>query len=365
MIKGLAITPPVIGRISIGKVVEHNGKRIPEKDDSFTITTQVQGKDGWLLHPLHTALIEQQTKAAPSSEGTATSQGNGQSGPASANAQPSLANTQTKLRAIPVRLLFNASDLNLRAEYSAFDRKTGRPLCVGNGEQAKRVTATGLDETPCPTPERCPFGIKAGCKLYGRLNVQIEGQQDELGSFIFRTTGYNSVRTLAARLRYFEAVSGGNTRHLKLMLKLRAKSTTQSHRAPVYYVDLTLREGESLQEAVCYAKAEAQHFQESGVETAELELAALALLQNGQFEDGEDEVPQLLEEFYPAAEGLSDTTPIPEGQSDLPDIETAPALTVSPTPPPLRGPIPATGKARVRVAPLTPRLGQSGAPAAG
>ena len=31
MIKGLAITPPILGRISIGKVVEKNGKRLPEK----------------------------------------------------------------------------------------------------------------------------------------------------------------------------------------------------------------------------------------------------------------------------------------------------------------------------------------------
>ena len=30
MIKGLAITPPVIGRISIGRIVEKNGKRLPE-----------------------------------------------------------------------------------------------------------------------------------------------------------------------------------------------------------------------------------------------------------------------------------------------------------------------------------------------
>jgi|GEM_PF-6614067 len=28
MIKGLAITPPILGRISIGKVVEKNGKRL-------------------------------------------------------------------------------------------------------------------------------------------------------------------------------------------------------------------------------------------------------------------------------------------------------------------------------------------------
>ncbi|MFN4052012.1 MAG: hypothetical protein ACK4HS_08390 [Acinetobacter junii] len=41
MIKGLAITPPVLGRISIGKIVEKNGKRLPEKDDQFTITSQI------------------------------------------------------------------------------------------------------------------------------------------------------------------------------------------------------------------------------------------------------------------------------------------------------------------------------------
>ena len=49
MIKGLAITPPIVGRISIGKVVEKNGKRLPEKDDQFTITSLVQNKDGWLM----------------------------------------------------------------------------------------------------------------------------------------------------------------------------------------------------------------------------------------------------------------------------------------------------------------------------
>ena len=52
MLKGLAITPPVLGRISIGRIIEKNGKRLPEKDDQFTITSQVQSKDGWLAHPL-------------------------------------------------------------------------------------------------------------------------------------------------------------------------------------------------------------------------------------------------------------------------------------------------------------------------
>ena len=283
MIKGLAITPPVIGRISIGKVVEKNGKRLPEKDDCFTITTQVQQKDGWLLHPLHAKLTE-----------------------GAANG---------KIRAIPVKVLFNSSDLNLRAEYSLFDRTTGRPMCVGNGETAKRVTAEGISEVACASPDGCAFAKSGGCKPYGRLNVAIDGQDEELSSFVFRTTGFNSIRTLTARLQYFEAVSGGNTRYLPLQLKLRAKSTTQSHRAAVYYVDLCLRDGISLEDAVSQAVAEAAKSEQAGVGIKALELVARTGLSNGSFEDSEDDVPAIVEEFYSDAnEGAGKTgvvVPIP------------------------------------------------------
>jgi len=285
MIKGLAITPPVIGRISIGKIVEKNGKRLPEKDDSFTLTTQVQNKDGWMLHPLHQKLLE----------GCANE----------------------KIRAIPIKLLFNASELNLRAEYNLFDRTTGRPVCVGNGDTAKGMTAEGIKEFPCPSPDGCEVGRKGGCKPYGRLNVQVEGQGDELGSFIFRTTGFNSIRTLTARLAYFEAVSGGSTRYLPLILKLRAKSTTQSHRAPVYYVDLCLRDGISLEDAVAQAKAAAAQHEDVGVDIAALELAARNSLANGAFEEGEEEVAAIVEEFYPepnAAGPVEDKGVEPESQ---------------------------------------------------
>lgn len=270
MIKGLAITPPVIGRISIGHMVEKNGKRLPEKDDFFTITTQVQTWDGWMLHPLQTKLAE----GAP----------NG------------------KLRAIPVKLLFNSPDLNLRAQYSLFDRTTGRPLCVGDGQTARRVSAEGAQDLPCPAPDACEFGRASGCKLLGRLNVQIDGQDDDLGTFIFRTTGYNSIRTLAARLHYFQAVSGGNCRDLPLLLRLRAKSTTLSHRTPVYYADLTLREGVALVDAVSTAKEDAQRLVTGGVAIQSLEEAARAAMANGTFEESEEEAPDLVEEFYPEHE---------------------------------------------------------------
>jgi hypothetical protein len=96
-------------------------------------------------------------------------------------------------------------------------------------------------------------------------------------------------------------VSGGHTRYLPLTLRLRAKSTTQSYRTPVYYVDLTLREETNLTEAVKLAQEAAQRDQEAGLAIDQMEQAARELLRNGQFEDIDEEVPMLLEEFYPEA----------------------------------------------------------------
>ena len=105
-----------------------------------------------------------------------------------------------------------------------------------------------------PSPLACDFATKGVCKPYGRLNVKI-GDDDEIGTFIFRTTGFNSIRTLAARLRYYQAVSGDLLACLPLQLRLRGKSTIQSHRAAIFYVDMTVREGMTLAQAVTAAKA--------------------------------------------------------------------------------------------------------------
>ena len=195
MIKGLMITPPVIGRIAIGKVVERNGKRLPEKDDEFTITTQVQSRGQWILHPLNETLrqaahshhsgIKEGSQPSNSHAG-ADEAGSVSSAPSAAavpsssragkrslrekmgvvtdtntpgatdgehaadiTAKPAATLARRKLRNIPVRVLFNDPDLNLRANYTLFDRTTARPVCVGDGESCKRVTSKGLEPMPC------------------------------------------------------------------------------------------------------------------------------------------------------------------------------------------------------------------------
>ena len=281
MLKGLAITPPILGRITIGKVVENNGKRLPQKDDQFTLTSQLQTKDGWIPHPLDEQLRSEQ---------------------------------EGKLRRLPIRLLFNDPDLNLRAEYALFDRQTARPLCVGDGEQCKRRTREGMETLSCPAPDACPLAQGGACKPYGRLNVLI-GDDDPLGSFIFRTTGFNSIRTLAARLAYFKAISGNRLACMPLELRLRGKSTRQSRGTPIYYVDITLREGWSLDETLAEAQRLDEQRQQAGFDQRALDKAAKAGMANGAFEDSAEESADVVEEFYPEA---PDHPPKDQGGADAP-----------------------------------------------
>lgn len=236
---------------------------MPEKDDEFTITSQVQNKDGWVPHPLDALLRKE----------------------------------NSKLRSIPVRLLFNDPTLNFRANYSWFDRATGRPLCVGDGETCRRTTLSGIQVMSCPTPDGCEAS-GGHCKPFGRLSVRV-GDEEELGVLLLRTAGYNSIRTLTARLMYFQAVSGGLLSTLPLELRLRGKSTSMSHRTPFYYVDITVRTGSTLTETIASAKELAEARAAVGFDQAALDEAARHGLANGAFEESIEDGADVVEEFYP------------------------------------------------------------------
>lgn len=57
------------------------------------------------------------------------------------------------------------------------------------------------------------------------------------GSLVFRTTGFNSIRALAARLHYLQAISGNRLACLPLELRLLGKSTRQSYGTPIFCTD--------------------------------------------------------------------------------------------------------------------------------
>ena len=362
MIKGLMMTPPVVGRISIGRVVERNGKRLPEKDDEFTITTQVQSRNGWMLHPMDGILrreledrqlvangvevkelahLPEEFSAPAQAPATlrsklakrATDAKNAQTAELSAS-NADLANVheeafsktptaRTKLRSIPVRVLFNDPALNLRANYTLFDRATARPICVGDGLTCKRMTANGIESMPCEGPDLCALAIDGGCKPFGRFHVRIdhpECQADALSTFVLRTTSINSMRTLLTRMQYLQAVSGGLLAYLPLEIRLRAKSTTMSRRTPIYYVDLGIRDGMALDVAIGQAVEAAEHDQKTGHDQGALESAARSGYALGLFEELEAEAVEIVREFYPPGD--------PQTSSPCSDISTAHQSTI-------------------------------------
>lgn len=364
MIKGLMMTPPVVGRISIGKVVERNGMRLPEKDDEFTITTQVQSRQGWVLHPLDGILRKEEFDRAQVTTGVEVTElkeippefaehfkqheeqrqsyRDGQiEGPTrplqsakpslreklsqrvkakdsevnqthllerasdsgSGNeAKPGIHAINTKLRRIPVRLLFNDPALNLRANYTLFDRATARPICVGDGQSCKRVTDAGIKQLPCAGPDLCGLAQQGGCKPFGRFHVRIDhpaNPTDALSTFVLRTTGINTLRTLLGRMQYLRAASGGLLAHLALEIRLRGKSTTQSRRTPIYYVDIGVRDNLSLQAAIQQAAKMAELAKGNGYDQEGLEQAAREGYALGLFEELEAEAVEIVQEFYP------------------------------------------------------------------
>lgn len=268
MLKNLVISPVCKGRISIGGTVEKNGKKAPTKNDFISITGMSQsGADNeWRPHP-----IEAELKEKTGAE---------------------------KLRSIPVRVLFNKPESSFKAGYTCFEQKTGRPLCSGNGETARRRTSNGLETVECFGPEHCEFGADRRCKQFARLMIGVEGefQKDPLSAFIFRTTSYNSIKAITARLEYMAALTGGKIAGMPCNLVMRSKSTAASYRKPIFYLDL--EPAGDLLTAIKTANEFQAEWAANGLDRDALEMAVEAGLNAAPFFEASEDGAEIVSEFY-------------------------------------------------------------------
>lgn len=277
---GLAYTAMPLGAIRIGHAVAlPAGGSMPIRDDEFRITQPLRDAGGdWVADSLDTTLREKVTK-----------------GESAASA---------KLRQIPIRLHVNDPALIVRSRFEAFDNTTRRTVCASNGGGvAKRWTGTtGTTDVACVGSDRCEFanGGIAQCKFFGRIAVQIDGQDGELGTYVMRTSSVNTLRTFEAKLWQFWSVLGRKLRGVPFVMKLRAAQTELSNWQTFYFVDLEL-DGLKLAQAREQAQAQAQADQTVGLDIADLECTMHAGLRNGGYladaaEDGVD-----LSEFLDAS----------------------------------------------------------------
>ena len=277
VVKGITISPPVVGRITMGhsKAVERSGetKYLPTRDDHFGITTLVQNKGdrSWEAHPLEKALKK----------------------------------ANEKLTAIPVTIAYNDPNLNLQNRYSAFDSKSGRVLCAGNGEKARRSTDAGVQNIDCPRPEACAYGQSLRCKSMSRAYFRVDGADDELGVFALRTTSWNSLSSLGTRLSQLSGLTQGKIAGMPMMLVMKGKTSSASFRDIFYFADLVTRPGQSLMKAVEQAKAYQESMGQAGLSIEGMEEALRAGLANGDFADEIEDVDEWLsdDELIAAAGG--------------------------------------------------------------
>lgn len=174
------------------------------------------------------------------------------------------------LREIPIKLFFDKPADALQIGYRAYDSETGKPVCSGDGKDAKRLkTSAGdgtqtLSDVACVGCDNCPY-VEPGlvnCYRQVRMTVQIEGHGDELSVFEVRSTSINTYKTLRAQLSQISARLGG-LRHVPLVLKLWKASNALSSYEPFHCMRLAFRTSE--RDAFAAAK------------TARAELATLGL----------------------------------------------------------------------------------------
>jgi hypothetical protein len=127
---------------------------------------------------------------------------------------------------IPMRLLYDALELNFLSRYSCYHGKT--LWCSGDGRGAFRTNAQGIKEpVTCPCGREQP-GYKGPekCKMNGALSCIIDGADVVGGVWKFRTTGYNSTVGIMSSLLLIQAMSGGLLAGLDLDMTIQPKVGT-------------------------------------------------------------------------------------------------------------------------------------------
>lgn len=165
----------------------------------------------------------------------------------------------SKVRVIPIKLVFDKPENSLSARYEAFDRELNRLACCGDGESAARADfgAGEVNKVQCPGPDACSFANEKGltCQLSVRLKVQVDGQTDPLSVFEFQSGGIHSYRNLSAKLSTLHALLGGRLRGVPLALKSYERGSAAHEYKPFYVVDLVLRDGDALEALAAGAEA--------------------------------------------------------------------------------------------------------------
>lgn len=220
-VKGITLTPPVIGRITLGHTemrgIGDSAKARPVKDDHFHITTLVQNKTdrSWGVHPLAKVVSDGQEKLVCLS--------------------------LCRHRLQRPKSEFIQSLLRIRHKNRA---------SVVRGEWYYRPPGDhGRRTEYCLPPSRGLVNM-VRCKSMTRAYLQIEGQTLTSWAYSHFAPSPGTLNHLATRLSQLSGLTGGKTAGMPMLLQMESKTSTQSYREPFQFADLVVRPGMTLLQAI-------------------------------------------------------------------------------------------------------------------
>lgn len=277
MLKNVAYLTPVIGVVRLGHVAHlPNGQALPIADDYFTIRSLVKKDGEWQTHTIYNDLLERARKS-PKKRGPRSTKGReGETN------KPAV----ERLREIPIRLLFSNPDLNVSERYEVFDGENGQVKCVGNGHNAMRLNEGGYSNVECAGAS-CSYGRANHCSQYARFYFTIEGQDDPMSAFVFRTRNTNGVNTLRTKLEALHSRHGERTVGLPLKLVVKSETKHYLNDTTVHQADIVLNAA-SETDAAMQADTYLLQLKNAGIDQLAYESRMLALQKNGIFNQVED-----------------------------------------------------------------------------
>jgi hypothetical protein len=261
MIKGFIPSLKEIGKIKIGgkgQMKESAGGksfRLPVKYDHFEVVSLMRDDNGDFIKDSVMALLEEEPKN------------------------------------LDVFLLFNDPTLNFTTSYNHY--QGGKCLCRGDGETAKTIEGKVIE---C-NPDTCQAFNAKKCKPNGILSVILTKSPRLGGVYKFRTTSYNSIRSILSSMFFLSNLTGGVLAMIPLKLTVSPQQVQPKDAAKAVTIFVVNIEFAGTMEGLLQKTFEVQKYQ-SGMRESIMRLETTAR-QVLTAPESQEEIKDIEEEFYP------------------------------------------------------------------
>lgn len=261
------LTPALaeIGKIKIGFLGEKRtkgGRRLPEKLNHFELGTLMKDEEGGVI------MDEVMTKAI---DGDKTE--------------------------LDISLCYDEPALNFPTFYAAFTQS--KLACMGDGRRGWQRQEDGERKEIVCDRRQCPLAKDNKCKPYGRLSVILTAANRIGGTYVFRTTSWNSLRNILSSMSFIRNQTGGILAGIPLKLKLRAATALPNglgRRVKIYIVNMEY--AGTMEELKQSATTEIERRKSLGLNMNKLEQVQKGAIKEHVCVEAEKEAEEISGEFY-------------------------------------------------------------------